>query len=70
MIIKYVGKEWINWLMQWYFTITGVGSVSKVRVLYAIQCDASSHSDYNVTSIPVPNFSSPMDTRYRVVEDI
>ncbi|KAK7692618.1 hypothetical protein QCA50_004250 [Cerrena zonata] len=39
MIIKYVGKEWINWLMQWYFTITGVGSVSKVTRRSALMTD-------------------------------
>ncbi|KAH7914137.1 signal peptide peptidase-domain-containing protein [Hygrophoropsis aurantiaca] len=28
-IVKYFGKEWINWLLGWYFTIAGVGSVWK-----------------------------------------
>ena len=31
LIVKYYGKEWITWLLQWYFTIAGVGSVGKVR---------------------------------------
>ncbi|KAI0695522.1 signal peptide peptidase-domain-containing protein [Cytidiella melzeri] len=26
LIVKYFGKEWINWLLQWYFTVAGVGS--------------------------------------------
>lgn len=30
VIVKYFGKEWINWILQWYFTIAGVGSGSKV----------------------------------------
>ena len=30
IIVKYVGREFINWLLQWYFAIAGVGSVSKV----------------------------------------
>ncbi|TCD67443.1 hypothetical protein EIP91_012360 [Steccherinum ochraceum] len=29
LVVKYLGKEWINWFLQWYFTIVGVGSVSK-----------------------------------------
>ncbi|KAH9895127.1 signal peptide peptidase-domain-containing protein [Cubamyces lactineus] len=29
LIVKYCGKEWITWLLQWYFTIAGVGSVGK-----------------------------------------
>ncbi|KAI0793199.1 signal peptide peptidase-domain-containing protein [Abortiporus biennis] len=29
MVVKYIGKEWINFLLQWYFTIAGVGSVGK-----------------------------------------
>jgi minor histocompatibility antigen H13 len=28
-IIKFFGKEWINWLLAWYFSIAGVGSVWK-----------------------------------------
>jgi len=35
LIVKYVGKEWINWLLQWYFTIAGVGSVGKSFVALA-----------------------------------
>lgn len=30
MVVKYVGKEWINWLLGWYFAIAGVGSVWRV----------------------------------------
>jgi len=29
-IVQYFGKEWINWLLGWYFSIAGVGSVWKV----------------------------------------
>lgn len=28
-LMKYFGKEWINWLLAWYFSIAGVGSVWK-----------------------------------------
>ncbi|KAG2342885.1 hypothetical protein BDR05DRAFT_885392 [Suillus weaverae] len=28
-IMKYFGKEWINWILAWYFSIAGVGSVWK-----------------------------------------
>ncbi|KAG2756159.1 peptidase A22B, signal peptide peptidase [Suillus brevipes Sb2] len=28
-LMKYFGKEWINWLLMWYFSIAGVGSVWK-----------------------------------------
>jgi minor histocompatibility antigen H13 len=35
MIVKYFGKEWINYLMGWYFSITGVGSVWKSLVSLA-----------------------------------
>ncbi|KAF8234057.1 peptidase A22B, signal peptide peptidase [Tricholoma matsutake] len=28
-IIKYLGAEWINWFLGWYFSIVGVGSVWK-----------------------------------------
>lgn len=30
LVVKYFGKEWINWALQWYFTIAGVGSGGKV----------------------------------------
>jgi minor histocompatibility antigen H13 len=29
MIVKYFGKEWINYLLGWYFSLAGVGSVWK-----------------------------------------
>ncbi|KAH9931133.1 signal peptide peptidase-domain-containing protein [Epithele typhae] len=29
LIVKFYGKEWITWLLQWYFTFAGVGSVGK-----------------------------------------
>ncbi|KAG1816134.1 signal peptide peptidase-domain-containing protein [Suillus subaureus] len=28
-IMKFFGKEWINWFLAWYFSIAGVGSVWK-----------------------------------------
>ncbi|KAG1832447.1 signal peptide peptidase-domain-containing protein [Suillus variegatus] len=31
-IMKYFGKEWINWLLAWYFSVAGVGSVWKSAV--------------------------------------
>lgn len=37
LVMKYLGTEWINWLLQWYFTLTGVGSVSKVRLTFVPQ---------------------------------
>ncbi|KAG8213665.1 gamma-glutamyltranspeptidase-domain-containing protein [Butyriboletus roseoflavus] len=35
MVVTYVGKEWINWLLGWYFSIAGVGSVWKSSVSLA-----------------------------------
>ncbi|KAJ8514467.1 hypothetical protein ONZ45_g8024 [Pleurotus djamor] len=32
LVVKYLGPEWINWLLGWYFSIAGVASVWKVRV--------------------------------------
>ncbi|TFK53594.1 hypothetical protein OE88DRAFT_1655794 [Heliocybe sulcata] len=29
LVVRYLGKEWINWLLGWYFAIAGVGSVWK-----------------------------------------
>jgi minor histocompatibility antigen H13 len=29
-IVKYFGEKWINWLLGWYFSIAGVGSVWNV----------------------------------------
>ncbi|PCH43861.1 hypothetical protein WOLCODRAFT_138641 [Wolfiporia cocos MD-104 SS10] len=29
LVVKYFGKEWINWFLQWYFTVAGIGSVGK-----------------------------------------
>ncbi|KAI0341989.1 hypothetical protein BDW22DRAFT_1358101 [Trametopsis cervina] len=34
LIVKYFGKEWINWLLQWYFTIAGVGSGGKALISF------------------------------------
>jgi len=37
IILKYFGKEWINRLLGWYFSIVGVGSVWKVnRSLFGV----------------------------------
>lgn len=30
LVVKYLGEEWINWLLGWYFSIAGVGSVWNV----------------------------------------
>ncbi|KZT29203.1 hypothetical protein NEOLEDRAFT_1128801, partial [Neolentinus lepideus HHB14362 ss-1] len=27
LVVRYLGKEWINWLLGWYFAVAGVGSV-------------------------------------------
>ncbi|KAI9572203.1 signal peptide peptidase-domain-containing protein [Boletus coccyginus] len=32
VVVKYVGKEWINWLLGWYFSVAGAGSVWKSTV--------------------------------------
>lgn len=34
LAIKYLGKEWINWILGWYFSIMGVGSVWKALVSF------------------------------------
>jgi hypothetical protein len=31
LVIKYLGKEWINWLMGWYFTCAALYTVPNVR---------------------------------------
>lgn len=31
VVVTYVGKEWINWLLGWYFSVAGAGSVWRVR---------------------------------------
>ncbi|KAI0675139.1 signal peptide peptidase-domain-containing protein [Trametes maxima] len=38
LIVKYFGKEWITWLLQWYFTIAGVGSVGKSLIALSRWC--------------------------------
>ncbi|KAF8556135.1 hypothetical protein OG21DRAFT_1506922 [Imleria badia] len=35
VVVTYVGKEWINWLLGWYFSIAGAGSVWKSSVSLA-----------------------------------
>ncbi|KAL0581319.1 hypothetical protein V5O48_000695 [Marasmius crinis-equi] len=35
LVIKYIGKEWINWLLGWYFSFAGVGSVSRSAISLA-----------------------------------
>ncbi|KAI0812793.1 signal peptide peptidase-domain-containing protein [Irpex lacteus] len=35
LVVKYFGKEWINWALQWYFTIAGVGSGGKALISLA-----------------------------------
>lgn len=36
-VIKYFGKEWINWLLGWYFALAGVGSLWKVIMSFEIR---------------------------------
>ncbi|TFK44672.1 peptidase A22B, signal peptide peptidase [Crucibulum laeve] len=32
IIVKYFGKEWINWVLGWYFALAGIGSVWKSSI--------------------------------------
>ncbi|THV05071.1 hypothetical protein K435DRAFT_816645 [Dendrothele bispora CBS 962.96] len=32
LVIKFFGKEWINWFLGWYFSIAGIGSVWKSSI--------------------------------------
>lgn len=32
LVVKFLGVEWINWVLGWYFTIAGVGSVWKCSI--------------------------------------
>ncbi|TEB06230.1 hypothetical protein FA13DRAFT_1750168 [Coprinellus micaceus] len=32
LIVKFFGKEWINWFLGWYFSLAGVGSVWKSSI--------------------------------------
>ncbi|TDL24176.1 hypothetical protein BD410DRAFT_786262 [Rickenella mellea] len=32
LVVKFLGKEWINYLLGWYFTVVGVGSVWKSSI--------------------------------------
>ncbi|KAF8909839.1 peptidase A22B, signal peptide peptidase, partial [Mucidula mucida] len=32
LVIKYVGKEWINWILGWYFSFAGLGSIWKSSI--------------------------------------
>lgn len=32
LVIKYFGKEWVNWILGWYFSFAGIGSVWKSSV--------------------------------------
>ncbi|KAF8893382.1 peptidase A22B, signal peptide peptidase [Infundibulicybe gibba] len=32
LIVKFFGREWINWFLGWYFSIAGVGSVWKTSI--------------------------------------
>ncbi|EMD40546.1 hypothetical protein CERSUDRAFT_111145 [Gelatoporia subvermispora B] len=43
IIVKYFGKEWINWLLQWYFTFAGIGSVGKSFISLARWSMGRSH---------------------------
>jgi hypothetical protein len=31
-IVQYVGKEWLNWAIGWYFTLAGLLAVFQVRL--------------------------------------
>jgi minor histocompatibility antigen H13 len=35
MVVKYFGKEWINYLLGWYFSLAGVGSMWKSLISLA-----------------------------------
>jgi len=35
VVVTYIGKEWINWFLGWYFATAGVGSVWKSAVSLA-----------------------------------
>ncbi|KAG7091048.1 hypothetical protein E1B28_010107 [Marasmius oreades] len=32
LVIKYFGKEWINWVLGWYFSFAGVGSIARSAI--------------------------------------
>lgn len=63
-IVKYLGEGWINWLLGWYFSLTGVGSVWNVSFT-APSCIRASWP----VSINVCAFQSSVSlTRYLVGE--
>ena len=59
LVVKYLGPEWINWLLQWYFTLTGIGSVGKVRASHVPHAILKAHS--NVRPL-VTDLTSEMDS--------
>ncbi|KAF9268677.1 hypothetical protein L218DRAFT_523744 [Marasmius fiardii PR-910] len=32
LVIKFFGKEWINWVLGWYFSFAGVGSIARSAI--------------------------------------
>ena len=38
LVLKYLGKEWINWFMSLYFSLAGLYSVPHVVSLLACAC--------------------------------
>lgn len=44
LVVKFFGVEWINWLLGWYFTVAGAGSVWKVRRTISVESAAALHA--------------------------
>jgi hypothetical protein len=52
LVVKYLGKEWINWIMSHYFGLAGLYSVPHVISLFFLSHGFSSF-------LIMPSFSSP-----------
>ena len=65
LVVKYFGTEWINWLLQWYFTFAGVGSVGKVSIRAVL---SAVFLEISITLVPYR--SLPVDPRGSTLEGV
>jgi len=60
LVIKYVGKEWLNWFLGWYFAFIGIGSVWKSLVSLARHCLSSRWKTFEKTRVSIRHGSTDL----------
>ncbi|PAV18585.1 peptidase A22B signal peptide peptidase [Pyrrhoderma noxium] len=63
LIVKFLGVEWINWLLGWYFAFVGIISVWKCSISIAVTLLGKGYwRSFKIRKLELPKFIDPKGT--------